>query len=38
MMLDPEVRLQLQRDRGLWVRECCDKCGKTLGRGAIHAP
>jgi hypothetical protein len=31
MLLDAEVRLQLQRDRGLYVRECCDKCGKLLG-------
>jgi hypothetical protein len=31
MLLDPEVRLQLQRDRGLYVTECCDKCGRLLG-------
>jgi endogenous inhibitor of DNA gyrase (YacG/DUF329 family) len=31
MLLSAEVRLQLQHDRGLFVTECCDKCGKLLG-------
>jgi hypothetical protein len=31
MLLTVQVRLQLQRDRGLYVTECCDKCGKLLG-------
>jgi hypothetical protein len=31
MLLSAELRLQLQNNRGLYVTECCDRCGKLLG-------
>src|SRR6266850_3398665 len=31
MLLSVELRMQLQRDHGLYVTECCDRCGKLLG-------
>lgn len=31
MMLREELRRQLLEDRGIHVKECCDKCGQLLG-------
>ena len=31
MMLSIELRRQLQVDRGVYVMEACDQCGKLLG-------
>lgn len=31
MMLSIELRRQLQVDRGVYVTEACDQCGKLLG-------
>lgn len=31
MLLSIELRRQLQVDRGLYVKEACDRCGKVLG-------
>ena len=31
MLLSIELRQQLQVDRGVYVTEACDKCGKLLG-------
>lgn len=31
MLLSSELRAQLQCDRGLYVTEACDRCGKLLG-------
>lgn len=31
MMLREELRRRLLEDRGVTVRECCDKCGQLLG-------
>jgi hypothetical protein len=31
MMLREELRRRLLEDRGIYVKECCDKCGQLLG-------
>ena len=31
MLLSVELRMQLQRDRGLYVTEACDRCSQLLG-------
>jgi hypothetical protein len=31
MMLREELRKRLLEDRGVYVKECCDKCGQLLG-------
>ena len=31
MMLREELRRRLLEDRGIYVKECCDKCGRFLG-------
>jgi len=31
MMLRDELRMRLLADRGVFARECCDKCGQVLG-------
>lgn len=31
MMLREELRRRLLADRGIYVTECCDKCGQVLG-------
>jgi hypothetical protein len=31
MLLSIELRLQLQIDRGVFVAEACDRCGRLLG-------
>jgi hypothetical protein len=31
MILRDELRRRLLADRGIYVKECCDKCGQLLG-------